>query len=247
MKTMSFTTVEADITFLAGVLMTATPDNANAYPSIEACINQHMGTNLRTSYMNYISYIFYGSDIGSKGAGFNTKYAAGPLVEHWQSQPSPIKWTVILVFKDLNTLQLGILNPTVSSIVYKNPQLTQLFYTIPSRATNYSFIILEGLMINGNLVYKVQTTNPINPDGSIIINQDPVLVPYDFAGSIGYIDADQIGSYVSKFVTGVNHNGLYNTDKQIYFTNGTATLDGVSITSGTNVSTEGSHTVVATQ
>ncbi len=221
------------------------PDNANAYPSIEACINQHMGTNLRRSYMNYDSYIFYGSDIGNKGAGFNTKYASDPW---WSIGISAIAYQIdrYLGFKDLNSLQLGILNPVVSNYVYKNTALTQLFYPIPSRASNYSLIILEGLMVNGNLVYKVQTTNPINPDGTINMNPDPVLVAYDYAGSVGYVDADQIGTYVSKFVTGVTHNGLYNTDKQIYFTNGTAALDGVSISSGTSVTTEGPHTVIAT-
>lgn len=221
------------------------PDNANAYPSIEACINQHMGTNLRRSYMNYDSYIFYGSDIGSKGAGFNTKYASDPW---WSIGISAIAYQIdrYLGFKDSNSLQLGILNPAVSDDVYKDSALAKLFYSIPARATNYSFIILEGLMVGGNLVYKVQTTNPINSDGTINMNPDPVLVPYDFNNSIGYIDADQIGTYVSKFVTGVTHKGLYNTDRQIYFTNGTATLDGVSIVSGANVTSEGNHTVIAT-
>ena len=151
-----------------------------------------------------------------------------------------------LGFKDLNSLQLGILDPTVSSNIYKNKELTTLFYQIKTRATNYPLIILEGLMVDGNLVYKVQTTNPINEDGTINTNPDPVLVPFDFDISIGYVDADQIGSYISKFVTGVSDQGLYNTDRQIFFTSGSAKLNGVTIESGATVSDEGDYTVVAT-
>ena len=221
------------------------PDNANAFVSIEACVNEHMGINLRRTYMNYNGSTFYGSDLGNKGAGFNTKYASDPW---WSIGISAIAYQIdrYLGFKDLNSLQLGILDPSVSNMVYKDSSLTTPFYSIKSRALNYSFIILEGLMVNGNLVYKIQTTNPINEDGTINVNPDPVLVPYDFDDSIGYIDADQIGTYISKFVTGVTNNGLYNTDRQIFFTSGSATLNGNTITSGTTVSAEGTYKVVAT-
>jgi len=221
------------------------PDNAAAFTSIEACVTEHMGINLRRTYMNYNGSTFYGSNLGNKGAGFNTKYASDPW---WSVGISAIAYQIdrYMGFKDLNTLQLGILDPTVSSNIYKNKELTTLFYQIKTRATNYPLIILEGLMVNGNLVYKVQTTNPINEDGTINTNADSVLVPYDFDISIGYIDADQIGSYISKFVTGVTDQGLYNTDKQIFFTSGSAKLNGVTIDSGATVSAEGDYTLVAT-
>jgi len=221
------------------------PDNAAAYLSIEDCINYAMGLNFRRNYMNYNGSYFYGSNFGNKGAGLYTKYASDP----WASIGiSSLAFQIdrFLGFKDLNTIQLGILNPAVSSTVYKDPALTTAFYSIKSRATNYPFLILEGLMVNGNLVYKIQTTNAINTDGTINVNPDPVLVPYDFDISFGYIDADQIGSYVSKFVTGVSNNGLYNTDRQIFFTSGSATLNGNAIVSGAVVSNEGTYTVVAT-
>ena len=221
------------------------PNNAQAFASIEACVTEHMGINLRRSYMNYNGSTFYGSDLGNKGAGFNTKYASDPW---WSIGISAIAYQIdrYLGFKDLNSLQLGILDPSVSSMVYKDSALSVPFYSIKTRALNYSFIILEGLMVNGNLVYKIQTTNPINEDGSINVNPDAVLVPFDFSKSIGYIDADQIGTYISKFVTGVTDKGLYNTDRQIFFTSGTATINGNPITSGATVSDEGVYNVVAT-
>ncbi len=221
------------------------PDNAAAFSSIEACVNEHMGINLRRTYMSYNSSVFYASNIGNKGAGLNTKYASDPW---WSAGISGIAYRIdrYLGFKDYNTVQLGILDSSVTRNVYKDSQLNTIFYNVYSRATNYPVIILEGIMVNGNLVYKVQTTNPINEDGTINNNQDPILIPYDATRSIGYIDADLITDYLSKFVTGVVHNGLYNTDKQIFFTSGTATLDGLTIVSGATISNEGTYNLVAT-
>ena len=47
-------------------------------------------------------------------------------------------------------------------------------------------------------------------------------------------------------VTGVSNNGIYNKDVTITFNEGTATLDGNKITSGTKVTKEGFHTLVVT-
>jgi len=221
------------------------PDNAAAFSSIEACVNEHMGINLRRTYMSYNSSVFYASNIGNKGAGLNTKYASDPW---WSTGISGIAYRIdrYLGFKDLNTIQLGILDSSVTRNVYKDTSLSTIFYNVYSRATNYPMVILEGLMVNDNLVYKVQTTNPINEDGTINNIQDPILIPYDTERSIGYIDADLISDYLSKFVTGVVHHGLYNTDKQIFFTSGTATLNGSSITSGITISAEGTYDLMAT-
>jgi len=221
------------------------PDNAAAFSSIEACVNEHMGINLRRTYMSYNSSVFYASNIGNKGAGLNTKYASDPW---WSTGITGIAYRMdrYLGFKDLNSVQLGILDSSVTRNVYKDPQLSSIFYNVYSRATNYPVVILEGLMVNGNLVYKIQTTNPINEDGTINNVQDPILIAYDKERSIGYIDADLVTDYLSKFVTGVVHHGLYNTDKQIYFTSGTATLDGSTIVSGATVSDEGTYNLVAT-
>ncbi len=220
------------------------PDNAKAFVSIEACVKEHMGINLRRNYMSASGSYFYASNIGNKGAGLNTKYASDPW---WSTKISQIAYRIdrYLGFTDLNTYQFGILNSSVSNVVYKDLQLTTPFYSIASRATNYPFIILEGLMVNGTLVYKVQTTNPINEDGTINNIQDPILIPFDFSRSIGYISATQISDYISKFVTGVVHLGLYNSDRQIFFTTGTATLNGAPIASGVTVSTEGTYEVIA--
>jgi len=221
------------------------PDNAAAFSSIEACVNEHMGINLRRTYMSYNSSVFYASNIGNKGAGLNTKYASDPW---WSTGISGIAYRIdrYLGFKDLNSVQLGILDSSVTRNVYKDSQLNTVFYNVYSRATNYPVVILEGFMVNGNLIYKVQTTNPINEDGTINNNQDPVLIPFNKELSIGYIDADLVTDYISKFVTGVVNHGLYNIDKQIYFTSGTATLNGSTILSGATISNEGTYDLVAT-
>lgn len=221
------------------------PNNAAAFVSIEAGINEHMGINLRRGYMSIGSGNFYASSIGNKGAGFNTRYASDPW---WSLGISGIAYKIdrYLGFKDLNSQQLGIMTATQYRYIYKEPQLTHILYTLPARATNYPFIILDGQMVNGNLVYKVQTTNPLKSDGTVDLTAEAVLVPYVFARSIGYIDADLISDYVAKFVTGVVDQGHYNTDHQIFFVSGTVTLNGSPIVSGVTVSAEGNYTVVAT-
>ena len=228
------------------------PDNAAAFPSIQAGIMEHMGINLRRGYMNPDSYLYYGSIIGNKGAGINTKYASDPW---WSLGISGIAYRVdrYLGFKDLNRVPLGVRIETTNTVIYKDPQLSTPYlnslnkpYTIPLRATNTPFIILEGLEVNGQLVYKIQTTNPINEDGTVNQVSDAILVPYDFERSIGYIPASVIGSYLSILVTGVSHGSSYNTDKQIFFESGTVTLNGTPISSGTLVSAEGTYQVVAT-
>jgi beta-N-acetylglucosaminidase len=227
------------------------PDNAAAFPSIEVGINEHMGINLRRGYMNPDNYVFYGSNIGNKGAGINTRYASDPW---WSVGISGIAYRTdrYLGFKDLNSVPIGIRVDQTSTVIYKDPQLTTPYlnslnrsYTIPARATNTPFIILEGLEVNGQLVYKIQTTNPINENGTVNQVSDPILVPYDFTRSVGYIPASTIGSYLSILVTGVNHGASYNTDKQIYFESGTVTLNGTPITTGTVVSAEGTYQIVA--
>lgn len=228
------------------------PLSAYLYPSIESNVHDHMGINLRRSYLNPDSINFHGSNIGNKGAGLNTRYASDPF---WSTGISTIAYQIDRYFglRDLNTVPLGIRVVQTSTVIYKDPQLSQPYlnslnrsYTIPVRATNTPFIILEGLEVNGQLVYKIQMTNPINEDGAVNQVSDPVRVPYDFSRSVGYIPANVIGSYLSILVTGVNHGASYNTDKQIYFESGTVTLNGTPITTGTVVSAEGTYQIVAT-
>ena len=47
-------------------------------------------------------------------------------------------------------------------------------------------------------------------------------------------------------VSGIENNGVYNTDRTIIFNKGTATLDGAAFTSGGTASAEGKHTLIVT-
>jgi len=51
---------------------------------------------------------------------------------------------------------------------------------------------------------------------------------------------------MAPFVTGVENNGIYNTDRTLQFTEGTVKLDGISVNSGVVVSAEGVHVILAT-
>jgi hypothetical protein len=77
-------------------------------------------------------------------------------------------------------------------------------------------------------------------------------------GSFTFIAEDEAGNVSEKKVTitnidkdppvisGVSFNGFYNTARTITFTEGVVTLNGITIESGTVVSTEGKYTIVAT-
>lgn len=231
----------------------SSPLSAYAFPSIEACVSEHMGINLRRTYMNVYNGNFYASNLGTKGAGFNTRYASDPW---WGINIASVAYGIdrYYDFKDLYSVQLGILkqsnpsNPASSTPIYKDTALSTVFYNIPNRAANYPLVIMEGLVVNGNLIYKVQTSNPVDSNGTININEYSVtsLVPYDYTVSYGYIDADQISDYISKTIVGVTDKGLYNQSKQVFIMSGTATLNGKPFTSGDLISAEGNYEIIAT-
>ncbi len=218
----------------------------NGFASTQACVDYLNGSLLR-GYFNYQNYKFYATNIGNKGASINTKYASDPW---WSTGVIRYAYYIdrYLGFHDYNSNIIGIKDPvsSVSGKVYKDKELTTLLYEIPTRAMNYPFLVLEGMMVNGKLIYKIQTTNPINDDGSVNVSTSSANIAYNFEKSIGYIEANQITEYISSFITGVTNNGLYNVDKQIFFNNGSAQLNGESIVSGYNVTQEGSYSLVAT-
>ena len=132
------------------------PNNAAAFPSLEAGINEHMGRNLRF-YLDAMNKNHYASNLGNKGVGINTRYASDPW---WSVSIASMIYQIdkYLGFKDYNYYQLGILSDTSNRDTFRSQSLEIKNYDINSKATNYPVVILEDHLNS----YKVQSTNPIN-------------------------------------------------------------------------------------
>jgi len=219
------------------------PDAATSYASVADCVNQQMGLNLRKSYMNYNSDIFYGSSIGNERSGF-IRYASGPF---WSTSIAGVAFQIdrYFGFKDYNQLQIGIINDSGNRTIYKDSSLTTALYTINARVTNYPVVIIDAQIIGDQTIYTVQSTNVINADGSVNTTTANVLA-YDWAKSIGYISSNQISIYTNSFVRGVSNNAYYSSSRELIFPSASATLNGATIPSGYTVSDDGSYTLVVT-
>lgn len=167
------------------------PDSASYYASVADGVNQQMGLNLR-NYLDYSNYststnnsLFYASNIGSKGAGINTRYASDPW---WSIKIAQWSFYIdrYLGFKDFDYYQIGILSDS-SRTVYKNSQLTTTAYTVDARATDYPYLIHSSY----NNTYYTYSTNPIADDGTIITGTTPGLVPYNWNNATVYIGSNQ--------------------------------------------------------
>ena len=168
------------------------PDSAYTFDNVEQSVEEHMGINLR-HYLDYSNYnatanssLFYASNIGTKGAGINTRYASDPW---WSIKIAGYAFRIdrYLGLKDLNKYQIAILNSDASRVVYSKTDLTTPLYTIDTRATNYPFTIKA---TSGD-VYYVQSTNPL-VNGVAITGSTAGLVPYNITGSTAYINKAQV-------------------------------------------------------
>ncbi|MDP3446289.1 MAG: hypothetical protein Q8T08_25810, partial [Ignavibacteria bacterium] len=92
-----------------------------------------------------------------------------------------------LGFKDFNAYQIGILDSTISSTLYKESNLTNTLYSINTRAKNYPFTIKA----SHNDTYYVQSTNPI-VNNVVVTSSTTGLIPYNFDLSQAYINKNQV-------------------------------------------------------
>lgn len=116
--------------------------------------------------------------------------------------------------------------------------------TFPSYAAS-TYYTLDGTAPNNT---KTQYTGgTISVDGIDGTSKTLKVASYDAAGNLGAtFTATYIFDKTAPIVSGVTDGSFYNTDKTITFNKGTATLDGTAFISGSIVSTEAAHTLVAT-
>jgi len=183
------------------------PDSAYTFNSVEQSVDEHMGINLR-HYLDYSNYnatanssLFYASNIGTKGAGINTRYASDPW---WSIKIAGYAFRIdrYLGLKDLNRYQIAILKTDAVRSVYTNTNLNTVLYSINDRATNYPFTISA---TSGDVLY-VPSTNPIS-NGTVITASTAGLVPYNTATSIGLINRNQVDYVNTPSINPVVVNG----------------------------------------
>lgn len=161
--------------------------DAYKFESVEQAINEQMGIYLR-HYLDYSNFnakenssLFYASNIGSKGAGINTRYASNPW---WSVKITQFAYRIdrYLGFKDLNKYQLAVFNSSDRNF-FKDSSLSNLAFSISERALNYPSVVTSSI----NNVYVVQSTNPIL-NGKIETGTTPGLIEYKWDDSVLFID-----------------------------------------------------------
>lgn len=167
------------------------PNKATYFSSVDACINQHAGINLK-GYLDYSDWRFYGSHLGNKGSGFNMKYASDP---YWGAGIAQIAYEADKyandydgTLSDYKSYSLAIVDKN-ASFMDKASSSAKTFYKaefgVSSYYTTYTVIALEK---DGDYV-KVQSTNPII-DSKVDTSND--MNKYDFNKSVAYVKSSNI-------------------------------------------------------
>lgn len=173
------------------------PSQAYVFDSVDDCILEHAGGNLRDYSDIYVSW-FNGAYLGNKGAGFNLKYASDP---YWGAGIASIYYRLDKYscgdngsLKDYGTSDAGIVK-TLGAGVYTDSSCKNALFQCKYSATrnlNYFVTILQDC---GN-TYKIQLSNPIT-NGSLLSRVDGKYA-YDWDKSIGYVKKADV-SFVSNY------------------------------------------------
>lgn len=140
------------------------PNNAAAFPSLEAGINEHMGRNLRF-YLDAMNTNQFSSSIGNKGVGINTRYASDPW---WSVKIASIAYQTdrYLGSKDYDYYQIGLLKNDVNRDFYSDYTFGTKLYSINSKASTYTVVVYE----QSSDKFKTQSTNPIENSNTVIVS-----------------------------------------------------------------------------
>lgn len=140
------------------------PNNAAAFISLQAGINDQMGRNLRY-YLDAMNLNHFSSSFGNKGVGINTRYASDPW---WSTKIASIANRIdkYLGLKDYDKYQIGILKDDSNRDFFSDYTLGTKIYSINSKASTYTVIVQE----QSGDKYKIQSTNPIENSNTIIVS-----------------------------------------------------------------------------
>lgn len=212
------------------------PDDATYYSSVDVAIKEQMGRNLRR-FADYADPRYNGTYVGSKGSGFNLKYAADP---YWGMKIAAIYYNLDKFannsngnLTDYNSYTLGLIN-TNGATIYADQNCSKSLcnsYYYGNRQQDNIVVLNEKI---GN-VYKIQFSNPII-DGSVINDIDGVY-EYSWSKSVGYIKCNDIDVLFNKNVANADlpHESIINVNS-VKLNGSSLTINGIGAISNVNFS-----------
>ena len=209
---------------------------ATEYANVADCVNQMASLNLR-KYLETDSSLFFGAYFGSKGSGFNVKYASDP---YWGLEVAcrAYMFDKMNGLVDYRNYRLGVVN---DSNGFKEP-----FRTSPSSSAAVSFYANYGstyqkdhvLILNGeeNGFYQLQSSSDLNADKSLPAydRNTNERKTYNFLNSVLYVDKSKVNvisesRYSPAGVTMVVNGSLLSGGDQISLSNFTYDKSGINL------------------
>ena len=117
------------------------PSDAYLFESVSSSVAEHMGRNLR-GYMSVDNYRFFGSVLGNKNNGFNTKYASDP---YWGNKIAGWAYRIDRYngFPEYNYYAIGLMPESGDLAVKKSADANSAtMFTIPSFRTRFSIFTI---------------------------------------------------------------------------------------------------------
>jgi beta-N-acetylglucosaminidase len=169
------------------------PSDAYMFESIALSVAEHMGRNLR-GYMSVDNYRFFGSVLGNKNNGFNTKYASDP---YWGNKIAGWAYRIdrYYGFPDYNYYSIALMPESGNLSVKKSADSnSSTMFVIPSRTVQRS-VLLNSVIetAEGNWV-SIMSTQPVTlADNVVFYNTTSSELPvYEWFKSIGYLTASNV-------------------------------------------------------
>lgn len=213
------------------------PDDASYFSSVDVAIKEQMGRNLRR-YADINDYRYNGTYFGSKGSGFNLKYASDP---YWGIKIAAIYYNLDKFanggngkLSDHNKYDLGLIT-TFAAKVYQNYDGKDVLFTSEYNAYRQQDNIVVLLEEIGDY-YKIQCPNPIS-NGNLITNTDGVY-GYSWSKSTAYIKKSDVelitdNGAIEKTELELEHNPICVVDS-LSMNDGVITISGVGALSNYN-------------
>jgi len=168
-------------------------EDSHYFESVTQSIAEHMGRNLR-GYLSVENWRFFGSILGNKNNGFNTKYASDP---YWGNKIAGWAYRIdrYFDFVDYNTYQIAVIEDTGNLNVKKEPNSTSTtLFTIPSRTRERFVLVNNQTTMNSTQWVEFMTTQPISMDNQVIFWNETSrdLTPYIWYKSVGFLPVNSL-------------------------------------------------------
>ncbi len=206
------------------------PNDASYFSSVDVAIKEQMGRNLR-KYADINDYRYNGTYVGSKGSGFNLKYASDP---YWGMKIAAIYYNLDKFscggngkLTDHNKYDLALIE-TFNANIYKDSSGKEVLFTSKYndyRQENNIVVVLEEI---GDY-YKIQCSNPIS-NGQLITDVEGVY-EYSWSESVSYIKKSDVtlitnNNTIKKVDEQIEHDPITVVD-ELSMTDGIITISGI--------------------